>query len=133
MSQPGTNELPAHVQGDLTPYPFFKNAIGAVDDSHLFVSLPSLTQVHWQDWDGHLTENMMAICDFDMFFTFVLIGWEGSTAHGPLYQWCFDHGLKVPEGKYFLADAGFGACDTLLTPYQQTCYYLCEWLAGRNA
>ena len=56
----------------------------------------------------------MAICDFDMFFTFVLIGWEGSAADSPLYHQCFDHGLKVPEGKYFLVDAGFGAYNTLL-------------------
>lgn len=130
MSQPGANELPARVRRDPTLYPFFKNAIGAVDGSHLFVSLPSHTRACWRDWDGHLTQNMMAICNFDMFFTFVLVGWEGSAADGPLYHRCFDHGLKVPEGKYFLADAGFGACDTLLTPYRKTRYHLCEWLAG---
>ena len=74
--------------------------------------------------------SMMAICDLDMFFTFVLIGWEGSAVDSPLYHWCFDHGLKVPEGKYFLVGAGFGACDTLLTPYWQSHYHLHEWLAG---
>lgn len=132
MGQSGANELPARVQRDPTLYPFFKNAIGAVDGSHLFVSPPAHTRARWQDRDGNLTQNMMAICNFDMFFTFVLVGWEGSAADGPLYHKCFDYGLKVPEGKYFLADAGFGACDTLLTPYRKTRYHLREWLAGQN-
>ncbi|KIK72075.1 hypothetical protein PAXRUDRAFT_181351 [Paxillus rubicundulus Ve08.2h10] len=26
--------------------------------------------------------------------------------------------LQIPEGRYLLADAGFGTCDTLLVPYQ---------------
>ena len=35
--------------------------------------------------------------------------------------------LVVPEGKYYLADAGFGVCDQLLLPYQGVCYHLVEW------
>ena len=33
----------------------------------------------------------------------------------------------VPEGKYYLADAGFGACDQLLLPYRGVRYHLAEW------
>ena len=34
--------------------------------------------------------------------------------------------LVIPKGKYYLADAGFAACDQLLLPYQGVCYYLAE-------
>lgn len=34
-------------------------------------------------------------------------------------------------GKYYIADAGFGTCDALLTPYRKVQYHLKEW--GRAA
>ena len=35
--------------------------------------------------------------------------------------------LRVPPGKYYLADAGFGFTDFLLTPYTGHRYHLAEW------
>ena len=35
--------------------------------------------------------------------------------------------LPISEGKYYLADAGFGVCDVLLVPYRGVCYHLAEW------
>lgn len=37
----------------------------------------------------------------------------------------------IPEGKFYLADAGFASCDTLLVPYRGVRYHLAEW--GRAA
>jgi hypothetical protein len=37
----------------------------------------------------------------------------------------------IPAGKYYLADAGFALCDTLLVPYRGVWYHLAEW--GRAA
>lgn len=34
-------------------------------------------------------------------------------------------------GKYYIADAGFAVCDTLLTPFRKVRYHLKEW--GRAA
>ncbi|GLB43967.1 putative nuclease activity [Lyophyllum shimeji] len=38
-----------------------------------------------------------------------------------------EHGLAIPLGKFYLADAGFPSCDTLLVPYRGVCYHLKEW------
>ncbi|PPQ85132.1 hypothetical protein CVT26_004388 [Gymnopilus dilepis] len=104
---------------------FFKDTIGAIDGSHLFVKPPSLTQGRWRDRNGNLTQNMLAACDFLMFFVFVLVGWEGSAADSHLYQVALaSSGLTVPEGKYYLADAGFASCDSLLVPYRNVRYHL---------
>jgi len=35
--------------------------------------------------------------------------------------------LTIPEGKYYIADAGFGICNALLVPYRGICYHLAEW------
>lgn len=40
--------------------------------------------------------------------------------------------LCIPEGYYYLADAGFGSCDTLLTLYQGVRYHLREWAQGNQ-
>jgi hypothetical protein len=33
----------------------------------------------------------------------------------------------VPEGKYYLANTGFGSCDAALVPYRGEQYHLAEW------
>jgi hypothetical protein len=50
---------------------------------------------------SHPTQNVMAAVDFDLRFTFVMAGWEGTT-HDALIlrdalEW--ENGLRVPEGK----------------------------------
>lgn len=40
--------------------------------------------------------------------------------------------LYIPDSYYYLADAGFGSCDMLLTPYCGVCYHLCEWAQGNQ-
>ena len=55
---------------------------------------------------GIPTQNIMVVCDWNMCFTFVLAGWEG-TAHD---AWFFDHALMTfnmnflhpPQGIIFL-------------------------------
>jgi hypothetical protein len=37
------------------------------------------------------------------------------------------HDLMIPEGKYYLADAGYPSSQGLLIPYYGVCYYLAEW------
>ena len=39
--------------------------------------------------------------------------------------------LIIVIGRYYIADAGFALCDTLLTPYRKVRYHLKEW--GRAA
>ena len=50
-----------------------------------------------------------------------MVRWEGSPADGFVYnEACVQGGLNVPGGKYYLADAGFGSCSTLIVPYRNT-------------
>jgi hypothetical protein len=51
-----------------------------------------------------------------MLFVYILSGWEGSAADSVVYEYARDHDFIVDKGRYYLTDAGFPLCDTLLTP-----------------
>jgi hypothetical protein len=59
--------------------PHFKDCIGAIDGSHISVTAPLSKQPKYIIRHGYPSQNIMVICDFDMRFTFVVIGWPGST------------------------------------------------------
>jgi hypothetical protein len=60
--------------------------------------VPYNIQAAFRDCKGSTTQNVMAAVDFDMKFTYVLAGWEGS-AHDALILVDAserDDGLRVP-------------------------------------
>jgi len=59
-------------------YPFFKDCIGAIDGTHVPCVVPSHKVIQHMCRKGMTTQNVLAVCNFDMKFTFVLVGWPGS-------------------------------------------------------
>ena len=57
---------------------FFKDCIGAIDGTHIPVVVSQNLLVQYMCRKSITTQNVMAVCDFDMMFTFVLAGWPGS-------------------------------------------------------
>ena len=55
-------------------FPHFNNCIGALDDTHIPVVVPNDKVVQHLCWKGFTAQNVLAVCDFDMRFTFVLAG-----------------------------------------------------------
>jgi hypothetical protein len=55
-------------------YPEFKDCIGAIDGSHMPYVVPADKFVQHLCRKVLTTQNVMAVCDFDMIFTFVLAG-----------------------------------------------------------
>ena len=109
-----------------TPNPFFADALGAIDGTHIFCTSSAEDRDSTRDRKGNLTQNCLAVCSFDMLFLYFMSGWEGS-AHDLVH---FHHARRtdfsIPEGKYYLADAGFASSDTLLVPYRGVRYHLSE-------
>jgi hypothetical protein len=62
-------------------WPYFKDAIGAIDGSHIQVEVPTEERVNYICRHGNTTQNVLAICDFDMRFTFAVTRWPGSAHH----------------------------------------------------
>lgn len=127
MRLPDPNTVADRIRSSPIFYPFFKDAVGAIDGSHLFVDAPLEAKARFRDRKGNISQNVLAACDFDMNFVYVLTGWEGSASDSHLYEQAVQSGLDVPAGKYYLADAGFASCDSLLVPYRNVRYHLREW------
>ena len=62
-----------------------------------------------------------------MKFVYFLSGWGGSVADATMYAYSRLSDLTIPPGKFYLANAGFGICDSLLVPYRGVRYHLAEW------
>jgi hypothetical protein len=59
-------------------WPHFKDCIGAIDGSHIPVTVAPSEQPKYIGRHGYPSQNIMAVCDFDLRFTFVVTGWPGS-------------------------------------------------------
>lgn len=111
-------------------YPYFADAIGAIDGTHIPCHPDSKECDAARNCKGTLTQNCLAACSLTMSFLYVLSVWEGSAADACVYYHARIKDFNIPTGKYYLADAGFGACDKLLVPYHNVCYHLAEWGRG---
>jgi hypothetical protein len=59
------------IRNDRKAYPHFKDCIGAIDETHVRVSLSPEEQVRYIGKTCIATQNVLAICDFDIRFTYV--------------------------------------------------------------
>ena len=55
-----------------------QDCIGAIDGTLISAAPPALCANQFRARKNGLTTNVLAACDFDMKFTFVHAGWEGS-------------------------------------------------------
>ena len=108
-------------------FPYFKDAIGAIDGSHIPASPPLRDRAAYHNRKGTVLQNCLFACDFDMKFTYMLTGWEGSATDARIFQDVWLSSLDIPQGKYFLGDAGFPSSTGVIVPYHNTCYHLAEW------
>jgi len=119
--------LASEIKDDPKLYPFFKDCQGSIDGTHLDAFVPDDAVARYRNRKGRLSQNVLAACSQDMRFTYILSGWEGSASDGLVFDDARRNDMPIPEGKYFLADAGFAASDALLIPYRGERYHLKEW------
>nr|KAJ0216008.1 hypothetical protein LSAT_V11C300144460 [Lactuca sativa] len=71
--------IPSHTESDGRYMTYFKDCIGCIDGTHIDACIPMPNQMRYRGRKGVPTFNVMVVCDFDMCFTFISVGWEGST------------------------------------------------------
>ena len=76
---------------------------------------------------------MLAAVDFDLKFTYVLTGWDGSAHDANILSDNISRpdGINIPDGKFYLGDAGYACRPGILPPFRKTRYHLNEF-SGRN-
>ena len=124
---------PTEIQESRKFYPFFEGALGAIDGTHIRCTSSAADREATRNRKGVLTQNCLATCSFDMCFLYFLSGWEGSTHDSTLYYDAHRTDFYIPEGRYYLADAGFASSDALLVPYRNVRYHLNEWSHANDA
>jgi len=119
--------IPPEIWNNPEFYPFFRDALGAIDGTHINCCPSAADQHATRDRKGGITQNCLVICGFDMVFYYVFSGWEGSALDATIFHDACMTDLPVPPGQYYLADAGFPTCALLLIPIQGRRYHLQEW------
>src|SRR5260370_23775135 len=77
--------IPTHVYNDSKFYPYFKDVIGCLDGSHIPAHTRESDCPAYQNRKGFISQNVLAGCDFDLKFMYILSGWEGSVSDSELY------------------------------------------------
>ncbi|KAI3506103.1 hypothetical protein L1887_28459 [Cichorium endivia] len=114
----------------------FKGAVGALDGTLIHAILPANKQdVYRGRGKGECYQNVLAICDFNMIFTFVVAGWEG-TAHDAriLSEALTDPHAPFPippPDKYYLCDAAYANTRGFMAPYRNIRYWLGDFRRRR--
>ncbi|KAL0375771.1 UNVERIFIED_CONTAM: hypothetical protein Scaly_0694700 [Sesamum calycinum] len=104
-------------------YPYFKDCVGAMDGTLVPAWVPRIDQHRYRLRNGRLAQNVLTICDFNMNFTYVYTGWEGSAADAHVLDNAvsqYPNFSFLPIGKYYLVDAGFTNYQCFLAPYRGT-------------
>ncbi|WVZ50978.1 hypothetical protein U9M48_002174 [Paspalum notatum var. saurae] len=129
LIRPPSLQTPTKIAGNHRWDPYFKDCIGVIDGTHIRASVPKDVENSFRGRKSYPTQNVMAAVDFDLRFTYVLACWEG-TAHDALILRDAlerENGLRVPQGKFYLVDAGYGAKPGFLPPFRGVRYHLNEW------
>ncbi|KAL2339778.1 hypothetical protein Fmac_007718 [Flemingia macrophylla] len=105
------------------------DCLGAIDGTHIRVKVPRWDVARFRGRKDCPTQNVFAACDFDMKFTYVLGGWEDTASDSRILKDVLSRqdSLIIPQGKYYLGDAGFMLKGQIITPYRGVRYHLKEY------
>ncbi|KAL8366216.1 hypothetical protein RB595_004806 [Gaeumannomyces hyphopodioides] len=104
----------------------FQGCLGAIDGTQIEARLPANKAAVYRNRKGVVSQNVFAAVDHRGRFVFVMPGAEGSMHDSRLLRHAQKLGFQVPEGCFYLGDAGFFHGDGILMPYKGTRYHLQE-------
>jgi hypothetical protein len=73
---------------------FSQKCIGAIDGTYVDVNMTRENKVPYWDYKSNTLQNVLYIVDFNLCFTYVYAGWEGSTLDFRIFWKCI-YDLKV--------------------------------------
>lgn len=124
--------IPLKISGSRKFSPYFDNCIGALDGTHIHAVVPPEDRKPFRNRKHGISQNVLAVANFDMLFTYVLAGWEGSAHDSKVLDDAKLKGLPILPGKFYLGDAGYAFSWKVLTPYRGVRYHLKEWAQGNR-
>jgi hypothetical protein len=130
---PVNNQVPTQIRNNSKLFPYFKNCDGCFDGTHINAVSDSRTESEsFRNRKGYISQNVLGAINFDMIYTFIHAGWEGSAHDGRVLSDALTKGFIIRDGKFWLADAGYPLSNWCLTPYRGVRYHHKEWKKGRS-
>ena len=76
-----------------------QDCVGAIDGTHVRASVPPKIQGRFRGRKDETMQNVLAAISFDLKFTYVLAGWEGSAHDSRVLNDAFarPRGFSIPE------------------------------------
>ncbi|XP_071738895.1 uncharacterized protein [Rutidosis leptorrhynchoides] len=114
----------------------FKGAVGALDGTLIHARVPAKMQHLYRGrGKGDCYQNVLAICDFNMIFTFIVAGWEGVAHDSRVLSEALtnqDAPFPLPPpDKYYLCDAAYTHTRGFMAPYRNVRYWLGDFRQRR--
>jgi len=81
---------------------------------------------------GFLSQSCLMVCSFDLWFTSVISGWDGSPSDSAILHDAHFTDFPIPLNKFYLAGTGFPLMPGMLVPYRGHHYHLNEWHHGNH-
>ncbi|MQL86485.1 hypothetical protein Taro_019012, partial [Colocasia esculenta] len=75
-----TDPVHPRIRHDDRFYPYFKDAIGAIDGTHVTAHILREKQARYRNLKGVISQNVMGVCGFDLVFQYVGVGFVGAAA-----------------------------------------------------
>ncbi|KAK2649830.1 hypothetical protein Ddye_017319 [Dipteronia dyeriana] len=104
LTKPGS--LTSKLRESTRYYPYFKGCIRGVDGTHISAMITGCKVSSYRNRHRIISQNVLAACNFDLEFMYVLSGWDG---------------------KYFLVDCGFPNRRQFVAPFRGVRYHLQEF------
>ncbi|XP_042386600.1 uncharacterized protein LOC121978303 [Zingiber officinale] len=118
-----------YIQEILDGHP--QNCLGAIDGTHVSAWTPTSIQTSFRGRKVIVTQNVMLVCDFDMLFTFVYTGWEGTANDSRVFIDALtrheNHFPKPCGDQFYLVDSGYPNMPGFLAPYRGQRYHLRDY------
>lgn len=117
------NEIHPKIYTDRRFANWFMNVVGAMDGTHVPAHPPSGEQMAYMNRHGQATQNVLAIYDFDMCFSYIYASREGSAHDARVLNGALTgltHFPMPPTGKYYLVDSAYRNIPGFLAPYRGT-------------
>ncbi|XP_077251490.1 uncharacterized protein LOC143890692 [Tasmannia lanceolata] len=128
-----SRETPRAILDNPNFMPYFKDCIGAIDGTHIHAKVSEDIQKRYICRKHFPSQNVLACCDFDLKFTYVLCGWEGSASDSRVLASAISkpNGIPILPGKFYLGDAGYLCLSHFITPIRGIGYHLNQ-IRGRR-
>ncbi|KAI9072892.1 hypothetical protein K1719_045137 [Acacia pycnantha] len=101
LLQPNGSSVPAEIHGNDKFYPYLKDCVGAIDGTHIRAKVRMVDAPRYRGRKDFPTQNVLAACTFDLKFTYVLVGWEGTASDSRTIKDALSREdcLKIPQAE----------------------------------